>query len=442
MIDEIRQVNPNDIIVGERYRQGYPDADKLAQSIKEDGLAVPLLVDEKLNLIYGGRRLEACKIAQLTSIPVRVKSDMSSVEKKKYELLENLFRKDYTPYEECQAKRDIDEIQKQLHGDQAITHDRTSWSLRKTAEMLNESPSSLSQDIALADAMDHLPELKECKTKDEARKLFKKLIEKAAVNVLKKRAGIRNNRHFQFAEHHYQVGDAIEGLRSIEHQTVASFAEVDPPYGIGLSDKKRVDVDLININKYTEVASGEYPKLITEIAKQLHRVLADNAWIVWWFGIQWYDVTLTCLLRAGFEVDIIPAIWSKINASGQTNRPELYLGRGYETFFIGRKGSPVMRERGARNVFDFQPVTSQKKIHSTEKPIELMNKLIEIFCYPGTIAIIPFLGSGVTLRALYQHDMTGFGFDLSEENKEEFLGAVAKDIEEGLYDNTNPQNEG
>jgi ParB family chromosome partitioning protein len=50
-----------DIKVGERFRRKLGNIDLLAQSIKEEGLLYPILVDKDGNLIDGQRRLVALK---------------------------------------------------------------------------------------------------------------------------------------------------------------------------------------------------------------------------------------------------------------------------------------------------------------------------------------------------------------------------------------------
>ena len=45
--------------------------------------------------------------------------------------------------------------------------------------------------------------------------------------------------------------------------------------------------------------------------------------------------------------------------------------------------------------------------------------------------MVPFLGSGATIRACYRLGMTGFGWDLSEVYKEHLVAAVQTDITEG-----------
>ncbi len=55
----IKRMRTKDIKFGERLRRKLGDIDILAQSIKEDGLLYPPLVDEGGNLIDGRRRLAA-----------------------------------------------------------------------------------------------------------------------------------------------------------------------------------------------------------------------------------------------------------------------------------------------------------------------------------------------------------------------------------------------
>lgn len=53
------------------------------------------------------------------------------------------------------------------------------------------------------------------------------------------------------------------------------------------------------------------------------------------------------------------------------------------------------------------------KIHPTQKPINLLRQLIEIFTDPGDVVIDPCAGSGSTLRAAWECDRNGYGFEVS-----------------------------
>ena len=55
------------------------------------------------------------------------------------------------------------------------------------------------------------------------------------------------------------------------------------------------------------------------------------------------------------------------------------------------------------------------KIHETQKPIQVLKHLIEIFTDPGDVVIDPCAGSGSTLRAAYELGRNAYGFEISRE---------------------------
>ena len=67
-------VKVTDIIVGERARSDYGQIEDLALSIRNQGLLQAPIVDEKMNLLAGARRLEAIKSEVLgwEELPVRI----------------------------------------------------------------------------------------------------------------------------------------------------------------------------------------------------------------------------------------------------------------------------------------------------------------------------------------------------------------------------------
>ena len=161
--------------------------------------------------------------------------------------------------------------------------------------------------------------------------------------------------------------------------------------------------------------------------------MSHNSFCIWWFGITHYTMIRDSLRHAGFTLSDVPAIWYK-GGTGQTLQPDHALANSYETFFVCRKGKPQLLKPARSNVFEFAPVPPQRKIHATEKPIELMMEIADTFVWPNALCCVPFLGSGVTLRAVYRHGTTGYGWDLEDENRNNFLAAVNEDIEGGLIE--------
>lgn len=55
------------------------------------------------------------------------------------------------------------------------------------------------------------------------------------------------------------------------------------------------------------------------------------------------------------------------------------------------------------------------KIHPTQKPVNLLKRLIEIFTDEGDVVIDPVAGSGTTLRACSETNRSCYGFEVSKE---------------------------
>lgn len=54
------------------------------------------------------------------------------------------------------------------------------------------------------------------------------------------------------------------------------------------------------------------------------------------------------------------------------------------------------------------------KIHPAQKPVKVIEKLIEVFTDPGDVVIDPCCGSGSTLRACHNLGRSGFGFEIDK----------------------------
>lgn len=78
------------------------------------------------------------------------------------------------------------------------------------------------------------------------------------------------------------------------------------------------------------------------------------------------------------------------------------------------------------NVMDWPRDNESEKIHPTQKPIKLLERLIEIFTDPGDVVIDPVAGSGSTLVAAENLGRKGYGFEI----KKNFFKDATKWIEE------------
>jgi site-specific DNA-methyltransferase (adenine-specific) len=67
------------------------------------------------------------------------------------------------------------------------------------------------------------------------------------------------------------------------------------------------------------------------------------------------------------------------------------------------------------NCFDWPRDNESDKIHPTQKPVKLLEQLIEIFTDPGDVVIDPVAGSGSTLIAAENTGRKAYGFEIKKD---------------------------
>lgn len=123
-----------------RTKVFFEDLDELARSIKTVGLLNPLTVrksGDKFELIAGFRRLKACEICGIVSIPCRVlQSDDTTADMQK--IHENLFREEVNPVDEGNFFKRL--------------LVKNNWRIIDLAAQIHKSPSYVSKRVQLLDA--------------------------------------------------------------------------------------------------------------------------------------------------------------------------------------------------------------------------------------------------------------------------------------------------
>lgn len=429
-------VNPKDIWSGERFRTDYGELDDLVTSIKKYGVIQPIAVSqqvgengEQYKLLAGGRRYQAVLLANVEQVPIRIyEEELSDLELRSIELEENVRRKDLTFIEDCNSKREIHYLQVAIHGEKVSTSPNAKGhSLRDTAKLIDKSHASVVQDIKLANAMESFPEMPwdKCKNKSEAMKMYSKMEERIVRADLSEKAGKFLGKTNKKLVDSFIVGDFFEKVKGIPDKSI-DFVEIDPPYAIDLPAKKDKNGYLAAYgDSYNEVEMGDYIEFIQTTLEEAYRVMNDHSWLIMWFAPDpWFDLIYHMINNAGFKTKRLCGIWAK--PTGQTRHPEVYFGNAFEMFFYARKGDAKINldRRGRSNIFTYSPVTPTKKIHPTERPIELIEELLKCFAWEGSRVLVPFAGSGKTLNAAFNLKMHPLGYDLSQEYKDAFVSNI------------------
>lgn len=130
----IESVDPNP----DQPRQAMGDLSELISSVTEKGIIEPLVVRQKgarYQIIAGERRYHAAVQSGLTQLPVVVR-DVDDTEMLELALVENIQRKDLTPFEESEALQSLSQ--------------RCGYTHEDLAKRLGKSRTSITESLSLA----------------------------------------------------------------------------------------------------------------------------------------------------------------------------------------------------------------------------------------------------------------------------------------------------
>lgn len=390
----MERVKISEIVVEDRQRKEVTDIDRLANSIGNPkfGLLHPIIIDRKtLALVAGFRRLEACKLLKWEEIPVTFRDELSLEERKEIELEENLQRVDLSFVEEVMAKKELNEIKKRLYGS-AIYNPEEGWGIADTAQALSESESLVKKDIALATAMEVMPELKKAKNKSEAFKMLRQqrdqlIRHKKIVNIEKENEGIPKEEYIKVVE-----GDCLEYIKGMENESV-DLVIADPPFGIDLDSLSGTWKKSVILEKYKDEKEDVFI-LIKKMIVEVERVMKKDTHFYLFYPSLWYREWWDMLEEKFDYVDPIPIIWHKTNRFGTpyaSGRPTRYMMQ-YQPILYIKKGDRALSSYKS-NVLQFGIPTGNRE-HPAAMPSELMEVLIEQSSLPGELVFDPFSGSG------------------------------------------------
>jgi DNA modification methylase len=393
-----------DIKIEERMRKEYGNMDALAGSLQKYGLIEPIVLDEGMKLIAGGRRLKAAAMLKWQEIDYVQMNDLDSIQKKEIELEENIQRQQMGWQEEVSAKNEIHKLQEQLHGVAVRRHGQgDTWKQSDTAALLGESTGTVSMDLYLANGLKNFPELLKEKSKTAAYKKLKSLEERILHEALAERlkGKISNPSIIR--------GNCLEEMAKLGAASV-DLILTDPPWGINIEDSHTFGRMTPQVTGFDDSEHATF-NLLDKFIAEAWRVLKFDTHMYVFYGVEFYAPLRLLLEKHGFVVWPMPIIWDK--GSGSYPSQQTSFVHSYEPILWCSKGKRLLNG-SPRDIFPIKRVPSDKKIHPTEKPTELLRDLIKLSSMPGNLVLDPFCGSGSTIRAAKETGRQGLGIELDE----------------------------
>lgn len=460
----ITNVLIKDIHVSDRIREEVGDITDLLISIKQHGLMNPIILDEGMKLIAGERRFTACKELGWKSIPTRVIPGLTAESRLILELVENVARRDFTWFEECELLCRLHEAYTEQDKKTRKRGDKTPWSARRSAETLAISPSHFQTKLDTAYILRELPILKQADNMLKARKQYEDLKRKVdAQNKLNKmpaadKAALQKlldgalssppsqskgqepattsqtqeDPVLQAVEDNpiqedpslpdppcYHISTFQEIFAQLPNESLG-FIEADPPYAMDFNNNYMV-LSGANLGDFKDWTVEEFRTQMTTLLQEAYRTLANNSWLLIWAPFDHIPFLQEQGTLAGFKPQL-PGAWVKPGAS--SNSPATTLVRNMETFLLFRKGNATFNTPSFKAAVFHNTVPPSEKIHPTEKPVGLYNIFFDALVKDSYPVFSAFAGSGNALLAAYINGHKALGSDMSDRYLAQFTAKL------------------
>ena len=192
-------------------------------------------------------------------------------------------------------------------------------------------------------------------------------------------------------------GDCIEKIKNIEAKSI-DLIVTDPPYFLGMTHngKKGAFQDLAICRPFWEQLAKEFDRVLKEDGE--FYIFTD------WRGYAFYYPIFSSILPVKNLI-----VWDKKSGAGN------FYTYTHEFIIYGTKcnknkrGTNVWREKsfasGAKT-------TNGEKVHPTQKPVELIEKIILNSSNVGGVVLDTFMGSGTTGVAAKRNGRSFVGMEI------------------------------
>lgn len=196
-------------------------------------------------------------------------------------------------------------------------------------------------------------------------------------------------------------GDCLELMKGIPDGSIDMIL-TDPPYGISLKPQRA------SSNwKNTKVINDNNLDWLPCFVKESYRVLRKDS--VMFFFVSWQTIDkVKPKIEDYFEVKNV-IVWDKDwFGLGNNFRPN------HEFIILASKGKYKTKSKNLSNILKFRRVAPMKLQHSCEKPVALLELLIEESVEEKSVVLDPFMGSGTTGVACKNLNRNFIGYELDE----------------------------
>ena len=201
--------------------------------------------------------------------------------------------------------------------------------------------------------------------------------------------------------------DCMKGMKAIPDSSIQLLI-ADPPYGISktlnckgqkLGSTAKIDFDFGD----WDTDNGQN---FTEWCKE--GLKKTSGWAIIFCAKKDIGVYWNHMEKLHFKA-IDSIVWQKPDPIPLNGKSKLL--NAWESAVIGKRGGAYFGGYCTHNIFKYQAPKGKTRIHPTQKPLDLIAKLIELTTRENDIVFDPFIGSGTTAIACKKLNRQFIGFD-------------------------------
>ena len=191
----------------------------------------------------------------------------------------------------------------------------------------------------------------------------------------------------------------MEGIQKIASASIDTII-TDPPYIIGMTHngKKGNYNDLIIMKPFFDSLFSEFSRVIKENGKVY--IFCDWRTYAFYYPLLLKHISVRNML-----------VWDKISGPGSS------YAFTHELILFAEKDTPYMKGSNIFRIPGFSAgakKTNGEMLHPTQKPVEVIEKLITDSTKEGDLVLDCFMGSGTTAVAAKKLNRNFIGFEIQE----------------------------
>jgi site-specific DNA-methyltransferase (adenine-specific) len=435
------KISLSDVKIGERGRTIYNGIEELAESIENNGLIQPIVLDQDLNLVAGCRRFRALQSIGYpylhhasTSDPKRPgfvlkgEDERSVLSNILTEIAENLARQD------VRWQDQLNLLMKAYKLSSAEANQRGEEILKQDfAVMIGYDYQELKAALAIYEDVQEHPERYD--NIPSIRGAYAELLKYNAAEVNKLAAAkslatnpiieapgsVDNSVHEPASDapaQNIRLTSAFRNMNGLEFLFALPAGSVDH---IVTDPDYAVDVEVLSANSMSAASGVDHESIehslreLEQFLSAAHTALKPQGFCVFFYDLDHHEKLQRMAVSAGFRVQRWPLVWKKVDFRSNA-APQYNFCKNIEYAMVCRKLNATLIKPQMSSVYECGSNNVTKELgHPFAKPYDLWRWIYEAIAIKGQTVCDPFVGSGSSVIAAARYGLRPFGSEINED---------------------------